>query len=175
MALLLLPAASATTIQKLSFDQLTDTADIVVSGTVTRSWADWDADHKYIWTHYEVSVLSQLKGSAGSTVQIDEVGGVVGGSGMTVAGTPVYQTGDKVLVFLTRWPGGHLRTTGWGQGKYRIDANNRLHGDSSLAQVEMAAGSGAESVTRTLDGMNLNEAAQRVLNRVRVHSQERAR
>ncbi|HVY94225.1 MAG TPA: hypothetical protein VHA14_15800, partial [Bryobacteraceae bacterium] len=76
-ALALLPAASATTIKKLSFDQLTDTADIVVSGTVTRSWADWDSNHKYIWTHYEVSVLSQLKGSAGSTVQIDEVGGVV--------------------------------------------------------------------------------------------------
>jgi hypothetical protein len=176
-ALLLLSAASATTIAKLSFNQLTDNADLVVSGTVTRSWAAWDAAHKYIWTHYDVSVLSQIKGSAGQTVEIEELGGVVGDSGMTIPGTVVYQTGEKVLVFLSRWPNGYLRTTGWGQGKYRIDVGNRLHGDSSLSKVEIVAGSEAAtaSVSRTLEGMSLNEAAVRVANRVRAHAQERAK
>lgn len=175
-SLLLLPAASATTIAKLSFDQLTDKSDLVVSGTVTRSWTAWDTEHKYIWTHYEVSVLSEIKGRAGHTVEIEELGGVVGDSGMSVPGSVVYQTGERVLVFLSRFPNGYLRTTGWGQGKYRIDDANRLHGDSSLAKVEMVAGSGAAaSDERTLDGMSLNEAAVRVTNRVRIHAQERAK
>lgn len=175
-ALLLLPAASATTIAKLSFDQLTDKSDLVVSGTVTRSWTAWDAEHKYIWTHYEVAVLSEIKGRAGRNVEIEELGGVVGDSGMTVPGSVVYQTGEKVLVFLSRQPNGYLRTTGWGQGKYRIDAGNRLHGDSSLSKVEMVPGSQtAASDSRGLDGISLNEAAVRVTNRVRAHAQERAK
>jgi hypothetical protein len=174
-ALLVLPFASATTIAKLSFDQLTDHSDLVVSGTVTRSWTAWDAEHKYIWTHYEVSVLSRIKGRAERTVEIEELGGVVGDAGMTVPGTVVYQTGEKVLVFLSRQPNGYLRTTGWGQGKYRIDAGNRLHGDSSLTKVEMAGPQAAASDSHTLDGMSLNEAAARVSNRVRVHSQESAK
>ena len=174
--LLLAPAASATTIAKLSFDQLTDKADLVVSGTVSRSWTAWDAEHKYIWTHYQVSVLSEIKGSAGRSVEIEELGGIVGDSGMAVPGSVVYQTGEKVLVFLSRWPNGYLRTTGWGQGKYRIDAGNRLHGDSSLSKVEVVGGpQAAASDVRTLDGMSLNEAAARVTNRVRAHAQERAK
>ncbi|HEY4085833.1 MAG TPA: hypothetical protein VGM43_07835 [Bryobacteraceae bacterium] len=174
--LVLLPAASATTIEKLSFDQLTDKADLVVSGTVSRSWTAWDAEHKYIWTHYEVSVLSEIKGSAGRTVEIEELGGIVGDSGMAVPGSVVYQTGERVLAFLSRFPNGYLRTTGWGQGKYRIDAANRLHGDSSLSKVEMVTGSGAAASDEpTLDGMTLNEAAARVTNRVRIHAQERVK
>jgi hypothetical protein len=170
IALLLLQTASATTIAKLSFDQLTDQADYVVSGTVTRSWTAWDAPHKYIWTHYEVSVLSEIKGRAGRTVEIEELGGVVGDTGMSVPGSVIYQTGEKVLIFLSQWPNGYLRTTGWGQGKYRIDTSNRLHGDGSLAQVEMIAGAGV-AATRTLEGMSLNEAAQRVTSRVRARQQ----
>ncbi len=174
--LLLLPAASATTIAKLSFDQLTDKSDLVVSGTVTRSWTAWDAGHKYIWTHYEVSVLSEIKGRAGRTVEIEELGGIVGDSGMNVPGAVVYETGEKVMVFLSRFPNGYLRTTGWGQGKYRIDAGNRLHGDTSLSKVELVGGAEtAGSDARTLDGMSLNEAAARVANRVRAHAQERAK
>src|SRR6185312_1691250 len=175
-ALLLLPAASPTTLAKLSFDQLTDNSDLVVSGTVTRSWTAWDTEHKYIWTHYEVSVLSEIKGRAGRTVEIEELGGVVGDSGMNVPGAVVYQTGEKVLVFLSKQPNGYLRTTGWGQGKYRIDASNRLHGDSSLSKVEIVAGhEAAASDPHTLDGVSLNEAAVRVTTRVRAHAQERAK
>jgi hypothetical protein len=175
-ALLLLPAASATTIAKLSFDQLTDNSEFVVSGTVTRSWTAWDSAHKYIWTHYEVSVLSEIKGRPGRKVEIEELGGVVGDAGMTVPGTVAYETGEKVLVFLSRFPNGYLRTTGWGQGKYRIDANNRLHADSSLSKVEIVSGpQAAASDSRTLEGMSLNEAAVRVTSRVRARAQERAK
>lgn len=173
-ALVLLPTVSATTLARLSFEDLTDKSELVVAGTVTRSWAEWDADRKYIWTHYEVSVSSALKGSASRSIEFAEVGGVVDGTGMSVAGSVAYQTGEKVVIFLARQPNGYLRTTGWGQGKYTVDANNRLHGDSSLQQVEFVGATGNAAVvssSRSLDGMSLAEVAQRVATRARVRSQ----
>ena len=172
-ALILLPMASATTLARLSFEELTDKADLVATGTVTRSWTAWDAEHKYIWTHYEMSVAGGLKGNLARTVEFAEVGGMVDGVGMNVVGSVAYQTGEHVMVFLTRQPNGYLRTTGWGQGKYTVDANNRLHGDASLRQVEIVAspsGVTAASSVRSLDGMSLAEAAQQIVNRVRAHS-----
>lgn len=173
---ILLSTASATTVAKLSFEELTDQADIVVSGSITRSWAAWDSEHKYIWTHYELSVLSTIKGAPGQSVEFEELGGVVDGTGMNVAGTVTYQTGEKVLIFLTRQPNGYLRTTGWGQGKYSIDASNQLHGDASLRNVDLVAvpagGSpAAVSAVRSLNGLSLNDAAQKVVSRVRAHAQ----
>ena len=171
-ALILLPMASATTIARLSFEELTDKSDLVASGTVTRSWTAWDAEHQYIWTHYEMSVAGTLKGNTGRTVEFAEVGGIVDGIALNIVGAVAYQTGEHVMVFLSRQPNGYLRTTGWGQGKYTVDANNRLHGDASLRQVEVVnlSGGTAASSTRSLDGMSLAEASQQIASRVRAHS-----
>ncbi len=171
-ALALISALSATTLAKLSFEELTDNSELVVSGTVTRSWTAWDAEHKYIWTHYEMSITSAFKGAASRSVEFAEVGGVADGVGMNIPGAVGYQTGENVLIFLARQPNGFLRTTGWGQGKYTVDANNRLHGDASLRQVDLVGGSApAVPAVRSLDGMSLTEAAQRVVLRVRARSQ----
>src|SRR4051812_8901780 len=81
----LVPPASATTLQRLTFEELTDSADAIVSGKVTRSWAAWDAGHHYIWTHYTVEVASVQKGVQATTVELSEPGGVAEGMGMTIS------------------------------------------------------------------------------------------
>ena len=120
---LLLSQVLATTLPRLSFEELTDTSDLVVSGRITRAVAAWDNDRKYIWTHYELSVASAQKGTPGTTVDFAEPGGAIDGVAMTIPGSVVYEPGERVLVFLQRMPNGYLRTTGWGQGKYKIDEN----------------------------------------------------
>src|ERR1041385_5772820 len=72
LAMLLAGTAGATTVPSLTFDQLTDQSDLVVSGQVTRSWSAWDSDHKFIWTHHEVAVEGIGKGSPGATITISE-------------------------------------------------------------------------------------------------------
>jgi hypothetical protein len=163
IALLGLFTAGATTVQSLSFGELTDRSDLIVSGAVTRTWSDWDAEHKFIWTHNELTVSTTLKGTAGKTVVVSEPGGIVGIQGMTVAGTSVYRAGDKVVLFLSRMPNGYLRTTGWGQGKYSLDDEGRIHADTSLRTLEISAGAGsaAESL-QTLNGMTLSDLTARV-------------
>lgn len=169
LGILLFPAAFPTTLPQLSFEELTDRSDLVVSGTVNRTWSAWDANHKYIWTHHVIAVSGRLKGAASSTVEVAEPGGVVEGTGMTIAGSVRYQPGENVVIFAQKMPNGFLRTTGWGQGKYTVDKKGSLHADSALRDTDLTntlPSVGQTTPLRTLDGMNLRDFAARVSNRV---------
>jgi hypothetical protein len=165
--LLLLGSSSATLIPSVSFEQLTDTSEMIVAGRITNSWPAWDAEHKYIWTHYNLTVSSAVKGSPGAVVEFAEPGGALDGRSTMIAGTVTYAVGDNLVLFLARMPNGYLRTTGWAQGKYALDANGRLHANASLGAEAIQANSpsGASSV-RTLDGMSITELRQRVAARL---------
>jgi hypothetical protein len=165
IALLVVTSAGATSVPRISFEELTDKSETIASGQITRSWSDWDSAHQHIWTHYELTVSATYKGAAAQSVTISEPGGVVGGIGMSVAGTVTYAPGDKVLVFLERMPNGYLRTTGWGQGQYRIDASGLVHASESLKAVDLVTGS-APTIT-SLDGMRVGDLTNRVKARVR--------
>jgi hypothetical protein len=169
--------AFATTVPGVSFEELTDQSELIVAGQINRSWADWDSDHKYIWTHYELDVSSALKGNPGVTVVVSEPGGAVGLQEMTIAGAPVYKSGDQVLVFLQRMPNGYLRTTGWGQGKFAIDTAGRVHAGGLQNGIEMADVNGRAAPTRirSLEGMRIEQIRQLVAARAQTGSQARAK
>jgi hypothetical protein len=178
VALLFACNASATSVASLTFEELTDHSELIVSGQITRSWADWDSEHKFIWTHYELSVSSVQKGAPGATVELSEPGGVVGDRGMAIAGSVQYSPGDQVAVFLERMPNGYLRTTGWGQGKFAVDQTGHLHADASLRGIEVVkadqggkSNPAAETSLRTLDGITIGELRARVMARVAAQRQ----
>ena len=161
--------AGATSVPGLSFEELTDHSELIVAGQIARSWADWDSAHKFIWTHYELTVSGAQKGSPGASVVLSEPGGVVGIQGMAVAGAVVYQPGERVLVFLQRMPNGYLRTTGWSQGKFTVDNAGRLHAWASSRGLELvSAPKGATAATplRALDGMTVAELRARIATRL---------
>jgi hypothetical protein len=160
-------AANATMVTRLSLDEMTNRSEMIVSGQITDSWAAWDSDHKYIWTHYTVAIDSAVKGTSARTVEIAEPGGVVGIVGMSVGGATGYTKGEHVMIFLERMPNGYLRTAGLGQGKYAIDAQGRLHG-ITLKDVELSDGKSAGAGTQSLNGLTLAEAAARITSRVQV-------
>jgi hypothetical protein len=166
--------ARATSVPSLSFEGLTDRSELVVTGQIARSWTAWDTEHKYIWTHYELTVSATHKGPAAVTVTFSEPGGVVGIEGLAIAGAVGYQTGERVLVFLQRMPNGYLRTTGWSQGKYDVDAAGRLHPESTPGGVELVnlPGKPAATPLRTLNGMSVAELHALIAARLR--SQGRA-
>jgi hypothetical protein len=172
IALLIASGARATTVPGLTFEELTDHSELIVSGQITRSWADWDSEHKFIWTHYQLSVSSAQKGAPSATVELSEPGGVVGIQGMAIAGAVVYQPGDHVLVFLQRMPNGYLRTTGWSQGKYMVDNMGRLHAETSLRGLQVVSAQKGAALTksapplRSLDGMTLAELRTRIASRL---------
>jgi len=160
--LILLQLALASDLPRLSFAEMTDNSELVVAGNVTRTWADWDPDHKYIWTHYELAVSAAYKGSSGQTVDIAEPGGERDGMGMIVSGAAGYRVGESVLVFLSRMPNGYLRTSGLGQGKYLVDPGGRVHGQANFK-------TDAAGAVTTLDGMSVGQVRQLVSARVRTN------
>lgn len=176
-ALVFLHLASATDVPRLSFNQMTDDSEMVVSGNVTRTWTAWDADHKYIWTHYELAVATAHKGTPGPTVDIAEPGGALDGMVMSISGATGYRVGDKVLVFLSRMPNGYLRTAGFGQGRYSVDSNGRVHGTAELKAAEtVSVDSGASRVTaavRSLEGMSVSQVSGLVAARVQTRGGSR--
>lgn len=166
LPLLLSSPAIATTIARLSLDQMTARSEMIVSGTISDSFTAWDVEHKYIWTHYIVTVDNAVKGAVARTVEIAEPGGVVGIVAMNIGGATGYRKGENVLIFLERMPNGYLRTAALGQGKYGIDAQGRLHG-LTLKDVDLVAGASSPIGVQSLDGMPLTEAVSRIAARVR--------
>jgi hypothetical protein len=166
-SLLLACAASAATIARLSLDEMTGRSELIISGEISSSFTAWDAGHKYIWTHYIVTVENTVKGAAGRSVEIAEPGGVAEGVAMTVGGATGYVKGEHVLIFLDRMPNGYLRTAGLGQGKYGIDNRGRLHGVALKDADVVNTGASNGQTARGIDGLTVAEATEHIAARIR--------
>lgn len=119
LLLAVLPAA-ATTVPRRSLEELVAEAGEIVQARVQRHWVEWDASHRFLWTHYLVKVSDILKGPGGSEWIISEAGGTLDGLTMAVPGVVQYADGEEVVVFLHRVPNGMWRTYGYGQGKFTV-------------------------------------------------------
>jgi hypothetical protein len=164
--------ATATTVPNLTFEEMTDRSELVVTGQVTRSWSDWDSEHKYIWTQYEIAVKSTQKGRAGATVVVSEPGGVVGDRALSIAGAVGYAQGEQVAVFLQRMPNGYLRTTGWGQGKFGVDTTGHLHAAAATRGFELINNPAVKTPgtsLHTLEGISLTDFKGRIAARTAVN------
>lgn len=122
-------AGRATLVPRLDFEALNAQADSIVHARVTRSWSEWDAERRFIWTHYELAVHEVLKGNAVRAMIVSEPGGALDGRTLRVAGAVRFRPGEELVLFLYRTPIGYMRTVGWGQGKFSV-ANGRVNGAS---------------------------------------------
>jgi PKD repeat protein len=119
-SMLFAAVASATTIVMPSDEALIAKSPLIVEGTVVRTGPV--AIDSRIWTETVVSVERTLKGSAGATVTIREIGGELDGRITKIFGSPQYGQGEAVLVFLTPTPRGDYQTTDLFVGKFSADA-----------------------------------------------------
>jgi hypothetical protein len=153
----------ATTIPRVSFEELTDASETIAAGRVTDSWTAWDPEHKYIWTHYRLSVTDTAKGARVSSVEFAEPGGAVAEATMLIPGAVRYTVGEEVVVFLARMPNGYLRTTGWAQGKYSTDSRGLMHGEGSAGAETIDVRQAPRGTSlRTLEGIGFGELKRRV-------------
>jgi hypothetical protein len=97
--LLALPAL-ATVVMSVTIEELVTRTPVIVHGTVHRSEANWDREHRSIWTWTEIVVREPLKGAAKTTVLVKQPGGVVGGLGQSVSGAARFEPGEEVVLFL---------------------------------------------------------------------------
>jgi hypothetical protein len=155
-------ACGATIVPRLSLEEMVARSETIVSGQVTRIWAAWDSQHRFIWTHSEILVGNVVKGSHSQRIVVSEPGGVVDGFGRQVAGTPGYMLGEQVMVFLERMPNGYLRTAGMGQGKLSLSPDGRLHLTHAGADLAGRATAPHETALQSLDTAEATEVRRRV-------------
>ncbi|HEY3052221.1 MAG TPA: hypothetical protein VGK04_02415, partial [Thermoanaerobaculia bacterium] len=108
--------ASATTIVMPTDEQLIQKSPLIVRGVVLRSEAV--ERNGAIWTETVLHVDETLKGNAGATVTIREIGGIIGDRITKIFGAPEYSRGEHVLAFLTETPRDDYQTVDLLVGKF---------------------------------------------------------
>jgi hypothetical protein len=159
LAALLSSAAAirATTLARLTLDQLTTAADAVARVRCAGAESRWE--NGAIWTVTTFDVVETMKGSLPTQVTVRLPGGRVGHLTAAVDGTPRFNAGDEAVVFLERYSGGlqvepgplsrglqaepgparagGFSVAGWVQGTFRIARDPRT-GHETVTQDSSA-------------------------------------
>lgn len=99
--LMLSAVPRATTVIAPTFQELVGEADLVFEGEVldAQSRAAIVDGNDVIFTDVSFRVARALKGTPGSVVSLQFLGGVVGDRGMKVHGVPTFARGDRDIIF----------------------------------------------------------------------------
>jgi len=160
LALVGAQAAFATSVLKLSLQELTKKSDSIVMARVDDAVASWDAGHKEIYTYITLSVLQGVKGNKGATtITLRQLGGTVGNIASIVPGMPSFRKGEEVVVFLTQKDAaGYPWVMGLEQGKYSVSTakNGVKMVRNDLAGTDLLTRVGKHEEPTTAPDMPLN-------------------
>ncbi len=129
----------ATSVQRLSLDDLVTKASTIVEADIVASRTYRTPDGKLILTSYTAAVQENLKGSAVSSITVTTVGGRIGNTVLHVSGMPVFQPGDKAILFLEK-SGAYSTVVGLNQGKFSISNGEVANDITGLSFPDGQAG-----------------------------------
>ena len=145
VALLFLQSSRATTLARLSLDELAASSDAVARVHCKAAESRWE--NGSIWTVTAFDVVETLKGSLPAKIEVRLPGGRVGHLTATVDGTPQFAPGTEAIVFLEKSHAGGFTVAGWVEGTFRISRDPR-----TLAEIvtqDSSAFAVFEATTRT--------------------------
>jgi hypothetical protein len=112
-------AARGTTLMRMSLEQLSQTAQVIVRAECVGSTAEWRGGE--IWTVTSFRVEETWRGAAGgSPIQVRLIGGRAGNLTSSVSGVPRFRAGEDVVLFLEKTSRGEFTVVSWEQGTFRI-------------------------------------------------------
>ena len=121
--LLFAPALRATTLARLSLDQLAAGSDAIARVRCETTAARWE--NGGISTVTTVRVVETLKGNLPPEITIRLPGGRVGHLTASVDGVPRFRPGDDAFLFLQPARAGGFTVAGWVEGTFRISRDPR--------------------------------------------------
>ena len=114
------PRAGATTLARLSLEQMARAADAIVHARCISAESRWDRGA--IWTFTEFDVLESLKGAPPERILVRLPGGRVGNLIANVEAVPRFQHGEEGFLFLEKMHAGDYSVTAWSEGTFRVQA-----------------------------------------------------
>ena len=128
-------AASATTLEELSLDQMIQQSTAIVRAKVSSKSAITRGQS--IYTQYRLSVLQQWKGTPATSVDVVVPGGVAGGLRQTFSGTPDIGLNSECVFFLWTGSSGLTHIIGLSQGIFELTTES--NGTKVAARPELKA------------------------------------
>lgn len=110
--------AWATTLQQLSLNDLILKSTAIVRGRPTLGTAALKGS--IVYTHYQIQVTDQLKGTSPAAVDLAVPGGSVRGITQTYSGAPLLLNGQDYVFFLWTSPSGLTQIIGLTQGLFQV-------------------------------------------------------
>ncbi len=132
--------ARATIVVDQPLPEMARQSALVVRGVVFAQKVQWDEQHRLIVTRTFLRTSQALKGTAGKTVVVRQVGGSIGGLHLNVPGMAPFHVGEEVVLFLERHPSA--------KGEYVLEA-------MSAAKFTVVATRSGPMVKRSLSGLVL--------------------
>lgn len=120
---LMLATSSFAMVREVSFRELTELSDTTMEVVVVNSYAEWNAEHTAIFTHYVVEPLRQVGGRPrGASFELLFAGGTAtDGKQMIVTEVPQLEVGGQYILFLHPRDVRHASpTVGMWQGALRV-------------------------------------------------------
>ncbi len=136
--------AQATTLERLSLDELVAASSAVARVRCLGTESRWEGGE--IWTFTSFEVLETMKGAVPRLITVRLPGGQLGHLVSKVDGVPRFHAGEEAFLCLERTRTGDFAVTTWVQGTFRIHHN---------------AQTGQESVTQDSSGFAVFDPATR--------------
>lgn len=155
--------AAATTLARMTVEQMTRAAQLVVRAKCLENSSGWDAGE--IWTFSEFQVEDAWKGAQPSTLRVRLLGGRAGNLASNVPGIPRFQLGEEVVLFLEPTERGDFSVVSWVQGTFRIRRNSRTDEEWAVqdtAEFALTGSAPGESSARSALGMRVAALHARV-------------
>jgi hypothetical protein len=156
LALILRAApASATTLVRMSLDQLAEASTEIIRAHVVSQQTVWNPQHTRIYTYTTLALDQTYKGDPPSFPVIQQPGGTVGKSRVFVAGTVQFHAQTGYLLFLERSSADPSRflLVGMVQGACRIYRDEKTQEEKlSLPLGSLALGAPASGPGSVLTG-----------------------
>jgi hypothetical protein len=138
--------ARATTVIPPSFDQLVGQAQTIFQGSVTDVRSQWvgEGNTRHIESYITFQVEDAIKGNPGESYTIRTYGGTVGEDTMGIFDGPVFNKGDRQILFVENNGQQVVPLVGLMYGQFKVQ-----HDDASgLDLVKSHEGEAVKSVAR---------------------------
>ena len=148
----------ATTLERLSLDEMIQKSTTIVRGTVGAMSARQRGS--VIYQEVQIRVVERLKGAGGATADVLVPGGVLNGVRQTFSGVPQLSQGSEYVFFLWTGSRGSTQIIGLAQGVFRLSLDSKGAAQVQRAAITEGVGASIEAIAMSLDA--LRERVRRV-------------
>lgn len=140
--LLVLVPASATTLEKLSLDEMIAKSTAIVRGRVQGCFGEYKAP--VVYTHCNLAVSEQWKGTTPAVADVFVLGGTAKGLTQNFPGAPKLSEGEEYVLFLWTGRSGRAQIIGFSQGAFDVTkfAKNEVVSQKAMTAEKLVDESG---------------------------------